>query len=193
MNLWIRVRYVVRLFTEDNGQSKGVCSHITTRHGVRKLSTIVSPALCCKFHILNQLMQTSWLYNKYYTIWVCVYSHSHSACNAYAPYCHLWRAPLYNIFPHYLINGTIFENRSLNIKMCVLIFSTNFFWNIVHSKKNSAIYDEKCALFFMLTFRHRASCIYGQAFRYSPENALYIFNQQIYFIIWYLLDRASLI
>ena len=34
-----------------------------------------------------------------------------------------------------------------------------------------------------LTFRHRASCIQGQAFRYSPENAFYIFNQQIYFII----------
>ena len=33
----------------------------------------------------------------------------------------------------------------------------------------------------------------GQGFRYSPENAFYIFNQQIYFIIWYLLDRASLI
>ena len=33
----------------------------------------------------------------------------------------------------------------------------------------------------------------GQAFSYSPENAFYIFNQQIYFIIWYLLDRASLI
>ena len=33
----------------------------------------------------------------------------------------------------------------------------------------------------------------GQAFRYSPENAFYIFNQQIYFIIWYLLDCASLI
>ena len=44
-----------------------------------------------------------------------------------------------------------------------------------------------------LTFRHRASCIKGQAFHYSPENAFYIFNQQIYFIIWYLLDRASLI
>ena len=43
-----------------------------------------------------------------------------------------------------------------------------------------------------LTFRHRASCILVQAFRYSPENALHIFNQQIYFIIWYLLDRASL-
>ena len=43
------------------------------------------------------------------------------------------------------------------------------------------------------TFRHRASCILRQAFHYSPENAFYIFNQQIYFIIWYLLDRASLI
>ena len=38
----------------------------------------------------------------------------------------------------------------------------------------------------VLTFRHRASCIVGQAFHYSPENAFYIFNQQIYFI-WYLL------
>ena len=44
-----------------------------------------------------------------------------------------------------------------------------------------------------LTFRHRASCILGQAFHYSPENVFYIFNQQIYFIIWYLLDCASLI
>ena len=44
-----------------------------------------------------------------------------------------------------------------------------------------------------LTFRHRASCILGQAFHSSPENAFYIFNQQMYFIIWYLLDRASLI
>ena len=44
-----------------------------------------------------------------------------------------------------------------------------------------------------LTFRHRASRILGQAFHYSPENAFYIFNQQIYFIIWYLLDRASFI
>ena len=44
-----------------------------------------------------------------------------------------------------------------------------------------------------LNFRHRASCILGQAFHYTPENAFYMFNQQIYFIIWYLLDRASLI
>ena len=50
-----------------------------------------------------------------------------------------------------------------------------------------------CIIPIVLTFRHRVSCILGQAFHYSPENAFYIFNQQIYFIIWYLLDRASLI
>ena len=44
-----------------------------------------------------------------------------------------------------------------------------------------------------LIFRHRASCILGQAFHCFSENAFYVFNQQIYFIIWYLLDRASLI
>ena len=33
--------------------------------------------------------------------------------------------------------------------------------------------------FCPLTFRQCASCILGQAFHYSPENAFYIFNQQI--------------
>jgi hypothetical protein len=34
-------------------------------------------------------------------------------------------------------------------------------------------------------FNLQAPCFLhtGQAFRYSPENAFYIFNQQIYFII----------
>ena len=44
-----------------------------------------------------------------------------------------------------------------------------------------------------LNFRHRASCILGQAFHYSPENAFYIINQQIYFIILYILDRPLFI
>ena len=63
-----------------------------------------------------------------------------------------------------------------------LIF-TNISCNLILSK----------LFIHQLTFRHRASCILGQAFHYSPENAFYIFNQQIYFIIWYLLDRASFI
>ena len=52
------------------------------------------------------------------------------------------------------------------------------------------IYSFICFLVH-LTFRHRTSCILGQALHYSSENAFYIFNQQIYFIIWYLLDHAS--
>jgi len=34
--------------------------------------------------------------------------------------------------------------------------------------------------FFLLTFRHRASCILGQAFHYSPENLfIYLINKYI--------------
>jgi len=33
----------------------------------------------------------------------CVYSLRYPACNAPAPYCHLWPTQLYSIFPHYLI------------------------------------------------------------------------------------------
>jgi len=55
---------------------------------------------------------------------VCVCSPRYPACNAHAPYCYLWPAPLYNIFPHYLINGTIFGKNLLNTK-CV-------FWFVLH-------------------------------------------------------------
>ena len=43
------------------------------------------------------------------------------------------------------------------------------------------------------TINLQAPCVLyiGQAFRYSPENAFCMFNQQIYFIIWYLLRCAS--
>jgi hypothetical protein len=49
---------------------------------------------------------------------------------------------LNNIFPHYLINGTIIKKKLLNTK-CVLNFCTNFVRNISHSKKNWAIYYDK--------------------------------------------------
>jgi hypothetical protein len=49
------------------------------------------------------------------------------AFSAHAPY-YPWPAPLYNIFPHYLINDTIFEREKKVIehKMRVLIFPTTF-------------------------------------------------------------------
>jgi hypothetical protein len=58
--------------------------------------------------------------SQYYIFWVCVCSLNYSACKALAPYCHLWPAWLYSIFPHYLINCTILGNK---------IFRTcNVFW-----------------------------------------------------------------
>jgi len=81
---------------------------------------------------------------------MCVCSLRYPACNAHAPYCHLWPARLYSIFPHYLINGTIFGGGGVTeYKTCVLILSTNFVWNISHSKKNWARYGQKCISVFM--------------------------------------------
>ena len=34
--------------------------------------------------------------------------------------------------------------------MCVSVFSTTFVWNIFHSKKKWARYDQKCILVFVL-------------------------------------------
>ena len=52
-------------------------------------------------------------------VFVCVRSLRYSAGIVRAPYCHVWPAPLHNIFPHYLIKGTICEKKLLNIK-CVI-------------------------------------------------------------------------
>lgn len=43
---------------------------------------------------------------------------SYSLCKSHAPLlcCHVWSAPLYNIFPHYLQDGTICGRNFLNIK-----------------------------------------------------------------------------
>ena len=49
----------------------------------------------------------------------CVCSLSYPACKAHALYyIVMWPVWLYHIFPHYLINGTIFGENLLNIK-CV--------------------------------------------------------------------------
>jgi hypothetical protein len=87
-----------------------------------------------------------WKINNYYIFWVCVCSLRNRACNVHAS-CHLWLVQLYNIFPHYLINGTF--KKVIAYKMCVLIFSTTFVWNIFHSTKNWERFDQKCISVFM--------------------------------------------
>jgi hypothetical protein len=51
---------------------------------------------------------------------VCIFSLGCSACNAHAPYFRMWSARGYSIFPRYLINGTIFDRKFLNIKFASL-------------------------------------------------------------------------
>jgi len=92
---------------------------------------------------------------------VCVCSLSYPACNAHAPFCHLWPAPLYPIFStsshqrHDFPGGggegkiggvEAWRARVKWHKMCVLISPTSSVWNISHSKKNWARYDQKCVL-----------------------------------------------
>jgi len=90
----------------------------------------------------------SWKSSKYNTFWVCVSSLRYPACDAHAPYCHLWPVWLYYIFPHYLINSTIFEKKLLKLNVC-FYFLYKFVWNNSHSNKSFATYDHKFILVFM--------------------------------------------
>jgi hypothetical protein len=105
----------------------------------------------CTYHVTLRefvLPFLQWKSNKYYILLVCVCSLRYLAWNACAPHCPLCPVQLCSIFPRYLIRGTIFVKRLLNIKSD-LIFSANFVWNISHCKKAWARYDHKCILVYM--------------------------------------------
>ena len=72
----------------------------------------------------------------------CNCSLRYPACNAHAPYCHLWPVWLYITFPHYLVSSTVFETKKMEHKMYAMIFSTTFVWNLSRSMKNWARYDK---------------------------------------------------
>ena len=66
-------------------------------------------------------------------------------------YCHPWPPSLYNVFSTLFHKQAWFSKKKTIIehKMCVLIFSTSFVWNISHSKKTWARYDKKRISVFM--------------------------------------------
>jgi hypothetical protein len=78
--------------------------------------------------------------SKYYIFCEGVCSLKYPAGNAPEPYYHLWPAPLYTIFPHFLIKRHDLRKNVIEPKMCVLIFSSIFIWHISHFKKNWARY-----------------------------------------------------
>jgi len=61
-------------------------------------------------------------------MWVCVFSLRYPACNAHAPYFHLWPARLCDIFQHYLTNGTILGKKAYwTNAFCLQLLSQIFF------------------------------------------------------------------
>ena len=93
---------------------------------------------------------------QYYILWVCVCSLRYAAYNAYAPYCNLWPAQLYNIFPH-LTNGMIFERKKKELfnKKCMFWLSVRLLSHtfLILGRIQRDI-SQKCVLVFMCsTFR----------------------------------------
>jgi len=85
-----------------------------------------------RIYATNVAVEKQWVLH---SLVVCICSGRYRACNVHVPYCNLWPAPLYNIFPHYLINGMILK-KATEHKMCVLIFSRIAVWNISPSKNS---------------------------------------------------------
>ena len=89
--------------------------------------------------------------SKYYIglFWASVCRLSYLAYNAHAP-CHLCPVGLYNIFQHYLMNGTIFEKKKklMDIK-CVFTFPLHLLSERGFILKNLARFNKKCILVFM--------------------------------------------
>jgi len=92
--------------------------------------------------LVQPLLQ--WRSNKYYVFWECVALSIQQAMHMRHTY-----GRLYNIFPRYLINGTIFRKSYWTYNVCFEFFYIFFFLNISHSKQKWARYDKKCILVFM--------------------------------------------
>jgi len=79
----------------------------------------------------------------------CVCSLRYPACNAHVPYCHVACQARQHFSTLSHKRQDFRKKKVIEHKMHILIFPTTFVWNTLHSKKNWAIYDEKCVSVFM--------------------------------------------
>jgi len=126
----------------SSSQHRTFCSCVGRVHRscyCRLLSTWILSNLLARIRSLTRQSlesTTSVRINEYYTTCVCIYSLMYAARNAHSPYFHLWPVNVYSIFPHFLINGTIFERKKLINTMCVLVFSTSETFFILRNEQD---------------------------------------------------------
>ena len=98
-----------------------------------------------------------WESNKYYIFWVYIYiyinSLRYSACNAHVPYCHVYPCPAVPYICTLSQKGHDCKQKVIEHKICVLIFSVTFIWNISHSKRNWVRYDQKLCIGLHVKYR----------------------------------------
>jgi hypothetical protein len=89
----------------------------------------------------------------------CFCSLRYPASKARAPYCLLYTASFYYIFPHYLINGTIFVKTLLNTKRgfrVSLQLSSETFFILRRTERDMT---KKCVLVFMSSTLYSGSIL----------------------------------
>jgi hypothetical protein len=111
-------------------------------------------------------MEKQWI--QYYIFWVCDCGLRYPAYIAHASYCHLWPAPLYNIFPTLSHKRQDFRKNIIEHKMCFEFLYKFYLKFFSYSTNYSARYCHKRALVFKktlvrfswnLNFLHRFSKI----------------------------------
>ena len=75
-----------------------------------------------------------------------------------------WAVPYFSTLSH---KWHDFWKIATEHKMWVLIFSATFIWNISHSKKNSARYDEKCVSVFVWSTSYSCQILMKLAFSWQ--------------------------
>jgi hypothetical protein len=111
---------------------------------------------------------SQWKNNKYYIFWVCVYTLGiqHAMRMLYIVMCDLSESTIF--FTSYKWHD--FRKKVIERKMFVLISSTTFIWNIPHSKKNWAGYNEKYILVYLKSTRYSCHILLKlEFFRYIFE------------------------
>jgi len=76
---------------------------------------VTTPGRQCTYNVkLKCVRATIFAVEKQRLIHTCVsvfVALENQHAKEHAPYCHMWSAPIYNYYPHFLINGKIFEKR----------------------------------------------------------------------------------